>query len=254
MPPGTGPAPIALPPAALPRRALARLVAAGIVLFARLVTAVRGIWAGAAPDAAPRVYFANHSSHGDFVLLWTVLPPRLRARTRPVAARDYWLASALRRFVGRDVFGAVLVDRGGRRDGGDPIDAMIGALDAGDALILFPEGTRNAGDAPLLPFRSGLHRLAAARPDVPLVPVWIDNLNRVLPKGERVPIPLVCTVTFGEPLRLGADEPKDVFLARAARTLLALSPAAGEGASDGVGDGAGEAGTGVSSSDAGTAR
>lgn len=219
----------ARPPAAFPRRTLARLAAAGIVLFARLVTAVRGIWSGAAPDGARRVYFANHSSHGDFVLLWTVLPPRLRARTRPVAARDYWLASALRRFVGRDVFGAVLIDRGGRGEGGDPIEVMARALDAGDSLILFPEGTRNATDAPLLPFRSGLHRLATERPDVDLVPVWIDNLNRVLPKGERVPIPLVCTVTFGAPLQLGRDEPKGVFLARAADALLALSPAANGG-------------------------
>ena len=202
-----------------------RIAAAAIVLFARLVTAVRGVWRGSEPsEGGRRVYFANHSSHGDFVLLWTVLPPRLRRRARPVAAADYWLATATRRFVGRDVFRAVLIDRSGTGPREAPVERMLAALDAGDSLILFPEGTRNETDAALLPFRGGLHRIAEARADVDLVPVWIDNLNRVLPKGEIVPIPLVCTVTFGGALRLDPGENRSVFLERAREALLALAP------------------------------
>ena len=181
------------------------------------------------------------------MLLWTVLPPRLRRSTRPVAAADYWLASPLRRFVGARVFRALLIDRptagagasdgagegaggvAGRLGGADPIDRMAEALDAGDSLILFPEGTRNVGDVPLLPFRSGLHRLALARPGVDLVPVWIAHLNRVLPKGEVVPVPLLCTVSFGAPLHLEPGEAKAAFLERAREALLALRGAA-EGA------------------------
>jgi len=204
------------------RALLSRLVAAAIVLFARLVTAVRGSWLGSAPDDTRRVYFANHTSHGDFVLLWTVLPPRLRARTRPVAAADYWQSSALRRFIGRDVFRSLLIERSG--GGGDPVAEMAAALDT-DSLILFPEGTRNVSETELMPFRSGLYHLACARPDIDLVPVWIDNLNRVLPKGESVPIPLVCTVTFGAPLEPVPDEAKGDFLARAEASLRALSTA-----------------------------
>ena len=229
-------------------RPLARLLAAAIVLFARLITAVRGVWVGTRPDDARRVYFANHTSHADVVLLWAVLPPRLRARTRPVAAADYWLATAARRFVGPEVFRALAVERPdaaassgreddrserGGRDGADgadgaggapdPVAAMAAALDH-DSLILFPEGTRNESGAPLLPFRDELFRLAAARPGVELVPVWIANLNRVLPKGEFVPIPLVCTVTFGAPLGRVPDEAEASFLARAERALLALAP------------------------------
>lgn len=195
-----------------------------ILLFARAVTAVRGVFGDVPPDATPRVFFANHASHGDFVLVWAVLPPRARARVRPVAAAEYWTASALRRFVGRGVFDAVLIDRdpGSRRQ--DPVAQMVEALDGGASLIVFPEGTRNATDAALLPFRSGLYHLARARPGVDLVPVWIANLNRVMPKGGVVPVPLICTVTFGSPLRLGADEPKGAFLDRAAAALLALAP------------------------------
>lgn len=173
-----------------------------------------------------RIYFANHSSNGDFVLIWTVLPPALRRQTRPVAALDYWLTSPLRAFIGREVFNAVLIDRRPEARTEDPVAQMVAALDAGASLILFPEGQRNATDAPLLPFKSGLYHLAKARPTVDLVPVWIANLNRVMPKGEVIPVPLLCTLTFGAPLRIDPDEPKEVFLTRATAALLALQPQA----------------------------
>ena len=181
-------------------------------------------WMGSQPEARQRIYFANHASHGDFVLIWTVLPRRMRFKTRPVAGSDYWLKGALRRFIGRDVFNAVLIDRDRDSRTSDPVIQMTEALDAGSSLIVFPEGTRNITDARLLPFKSGLFHLAQARPNVALVPTWIDNLNRVMPKGEFVPIPLICTVTFGEPLRLLPDESRENFLARTTAALLSLSP------------------------------
>lgn len=216
---------VAGPPPERPRRSslAARAVGAGILGLARAITAVRGIWEGVAPVAEQRIYFANHASHGDFVLVWAVLPRRVRATTRPVAAADYWLRSPIRRFIGRDVFNALLIEREHVVRANDPIGHMARALDAGASLIVFPEGTRNTGEAPLLPFKSGLYHLARARPAIALVPAWIDNLNRVMPKGELVPIPLICTVTFGAPIHLEAGEGKKAFLDRAAAALLALS-------------------------------
>lgn len=204
----------------------ADIVATAIVLFARFLTAARGIWLGAAPDLRPRVYFANHASNGDFVLVWAVLPRPLRRLTRPVAASDYWLASSLRSFIGREVFHAVLIDRIPETRTEDPVTQMAEALDEGASLILFPEGRRNTSDA-LLPFKSGLFHLARQRPAVDLVPVWIANLNRVLPRGEVVPIPLICTVTFGAPLHLSAGEAKEAFLHRAEAALRDLGATAG---------------------------
>lgn len=201
-----------------------RLSGQAISLFARFITAPRAVWQGIEPVQKQRVYFANHSSNGDFVLLWTVLPPALRKRTRPVAALDYWLTSRLRAFIGRDVFNAVLIDRHPDRRAQNPVDQMVEALDQGSSLILFPEGGRNSSDQPLLPFKSGLYHLAKARPEVDLVPVWIANLNRVMPKGEIIPVPLICTLTFGAPLHLASDESKDAFLVRASQALLALQP------------------------------
>ncbi|WP_333816646.1 lysophospholipid acyltransferase family protein [Tabrizicola sp.] len=204
----------------------ARVTGQAISTFARFMTAPRAIWQGIEPVPHQRVYFANHSSNGDFVLLWTALPTPLRRQTRPVAALDYWLTSPLRAFIGREVFNAVLIDRRPEARTQDPVAQMAAALDEGASLILFPEGQRNSSDAPLLPFKSGLYHLAKSRPGVDLVPVWIANLNRVMPKGEIIPVPLICTLTFGAPLHLAEDEPKDAFLARATQALLALKPQA----------------------------
>ncbi len=203
---------------------VAKPVAAVVLLFARAVTAVRPIWHEGRLPRRRTVYFANHSSHGDFILIWAVLPPRLRRRVRPVAGADYWLKSKLRGFIGRDVFNAVLIERNRDDRTVDPVETMTAAMKEGSSLILFPEGTRNLGDAPLQPFKSGLFHLAALQPDFELVPVWIANLNRVMPKGEFVPIPLICTVTFGAPVHLEPEESKEAFLERARNALLALAP------------------------------
>ena len=175
---------------------LAALTAFAITSAARLLTGARALWLGSTAQATQRLYYANHSSHGDFVLLWASLPPELRKRTRPVAGADYWQKPGVRSFLINNVFNGVLVDRE-RKEGANPLQAMLDTLDGGDSLIIFPEGTRNLGDEPLLPFKSGLYHLAQARPDVELVPVWIANLNRVMPKGRALPLPLLCTLSFG---------------------------------------------------------
>lgn len=207
----------------LPAALTGRLIAG----FARLLTGVRAHWdaANGGARASQTLYFANHTSHGDFVLVWTTLPPDLRETTRPVAAADYWETSALRRFIGRQVFHAVLIERErSSRAQADPIAQMREALEAGDSLIMFPEGTRNATDAPLLPLKSGLYHLARQCPEVRLVPVWIENLRRVLPKGSILPLPLACAVHYGAPLALADGEDKAGFMERARAALLALRP------------------------------
>ncbi|MDB5600565.1 MAG: 1-acyl-sn-glycerol-3-phosphate acyltransferase [Xanthobacteraceae bacterium] len=201
-----------------------KLAATAVTAFAKVVTGVRGDWEGCLPDPRPRVYFANHNSHGDFVLVWTVLPAALRRITRPVAGADYWLASPLRRFIGERVFNAVLIDRNPETRQGDPVTLMAEALDQGSSLILFPEGTRNTTEERLLPFKSGLYHLARQRPAIEMIPVWIENLNRVMPKGEFVPIPLLCTTIFGAPITIADGEDKDAFLTRTRDALLALAP------------------------------
>lgn len=212
------------PDSSIVRRALAVVAGKLIIGAAGLLTGVRAIWSGTSPKAEQTLYFANHTSHGDFVLLWATLPPDLRALTRPVAGLDYWMASKLRQFIGADVFNALMIRRDGSSQGDNPVEQMKAALEAGDSLIMFPEGTRNTGDEILLPLKSGLFHLARACPNVRLVPVWIENLKRVLPKGTLVPIPLACTVRFGTPIVLAEGEDKLSFLARARTAMLDLRP------------------------------
>lgn len=200
------------------------LVARALTGFIHLLTGSRALFSEP-PILGRRVYFGNHSSHGDFVLIWSALPPALRRQARPVAAADYWRKGALRRYLIRRVFNGVLIERDAAKRTEDPIESMAAAIDAGAALILFPEGTRNPGDG-LLPFKSGLYHLATRCSDLDLVPVWLENLNRVMPKGRLLPLPLLCTAHFGPALHLSEGEDKHAFLDRARTALLALAPEA----------------------------
>ena len=196
--------------------------AAGLLLatVARLITGAQGHWHGSPPKAEQRIYFANHQSHFDWVLIWAALPRDLRQTTRPIAARDYWTSTPLKHWITREIFNAVYVSRQ-RTDDEDPLEPLMEALRNGDSLVIFPEGTRgNKGDP--APFKAGLFHLAEAFPEVQLIPAWIDNVQRVMPKGEVVPVPILCSVTFGAPLLLEPGEDKRVFLDRAREAVIAL--------------------------------
>ena len=198
--------------------------AAGLFLafLARLITGAQGHWLGCPPKAEQRIYFANHQSHFDWVLIWAALPRDLRAMTRPIAAKDYWTSTPLKHWITREIFNAVYVNRQ-RTDDEDPLEPLMAALRNGDSLVIFPEGTRGNKPEPAV-FKAGLYHLAEAFPGVQLIPCWIDNVQRVMPKGEVVPVPVLCSVIFGAPLALQAGEDKRAFLARARDAVLALRP------------------------------
>ncbi|WP_434803302.1 lysophospholipid acyltransferase family protein [Paenacidovorax monticola] len=104
---------------------------------------------------------------------------------------------------------------------GDPLMPLVRALESGDSIVIFPEGTRGHGDEPQ-PFKSGLYKLAQMFPQVVLVPAWINNVQRVMPKGEVVPVPILCSVTFGAPIRPEPGEERRPFLDRARQAVIAL--------------------------------
>jgi 1-acyl-sn-glycerol-3-phosphate acyltransferase len=200
----------------------AELMGLLLAFIARLITGTQGHWKGCPPKAEQRIYFANHQSHLDWVLIWAALPRELRVRTRPIAARDYWTSSPFKQWLTTAVFNAVYVSRT-RVDEQDPLEPLVQALEQGDSLVIFPEGTRSNKDEPQ-PFKSGIFHLAKLFPAVQLIPAWIDNVQRVMPKGEVVPVPILCTVTFGAPLTLQPGEDKRAFLDRARAAVLAVRP------------------------------
>jgi 1-acyl-sn-glycerol-3-phosphate acyltransferase len=187
----------------------------------RVVCGVKLLPAEALPST-PAIYFANHSSHLDFTTIWAALPKPVRARIRPVAGKDYWEKTARRRRIAKDFFNAVLIERQRVTVASNPLEPMLAALDAGDSLIVFPEGTRSL-DGKIHEFKSGLHHLAKARPDVVLMPIYLQNLNRILPKGDFLPVPLLGSLSLGAPLRLAANENKAAFLQRAREAVVQLA-------------------------------
>ena len=272
---------------------LAKFMGWVLLALIRLLTGAQARWWGCPPKAEQRIYFANHQSHLDLVMIWAALPEELRSITRPIAARDYWATTPFKRWITTEVFHAIYVERSGSAvvppappppapaeriepsfddampvaASAEPVEAaeaaaaveprtvqnelplvtpapvpapapapdiapgsagalaplqpLIEALQSGDSIIIFPEGTRGNTGEPQK-FKSGLFTLAQMFPEVVLVPAWIDNVQRVMPKGEVVPVPILCSVTFGAPIRLEAGEERRPFLVRARETVVAL--------------------------------
>lgn len=194
-------------------------ISALLIGTVRLLVGATPRWIGSAPTNAQRIYFANHSSHIDTIALWSALPLELRARTRPVAAADYWGTGRLKRYIVLRGLNAVLIDRSRTDPNADPLAPLYKALDQGDSLIIFPEGTRQHQALPG-PFKSGLFHLAQHSPRVELIPVYLENLHRSMPKGTFMPVPITCTVRFGAPLQLIANEDKQSFLDRARNAVI----------------------------------
>ena len=199
---------------------MARLMGLLLLGIIRALTGAQARWQGCPPKAEQRIYFANHQSHADLLLMWAALPEELRSITRPIAARDYWTKTPFKKWITTAVFNAIYVDRV-KTGEQDPLEPLVNALASGDSIILFPEGTRGNQEEPQK-FKSGLYNLALKFPDVVLVPAWINNVQRVMPKGEVVPVPILCSVTFGVPIALGLEENRTDFLIRARDAVMAL--------------------------------
>ena len=199
---------------------LAKLMSYFLLGLVRVLTGSQARWYGCPPKAEQRIYFANHQSHADLVMIWAALPKELRVRTRAIAAKDYWTKTPFKQWLTTAVFNVIYVARDRSADE-DPLEPLFEALDIGDSIILFPEGTRGNAEEPQ-PFKAGLYNLALKFPNVELVPAWINNVQRVMPKGEVVPVPVLCSVTFGAPIHLGEGEERRAFLDRARSAVIAL--------------------------------
>lgn len=193
-----------------------------LISVLRFLIGVTARWESPPDLTRQRIYFANHTSHIDTLAIWSALPPELRAHTRPVAAKDYWSKGALRRYIAGNGLRAVLIERARDKREGDPLQPLAEALQQGESLIIFPEGTRGTAALPAA-FKSGLYNLAQRFPATELIPVYLENLHRSMPKGTFLPVPLICTVRFGAPVPRIAGEAKDAFLVRARDAVVKLA-------------------------------
>lgn len=189
-----------------------------LAVATRLFTGVRRLAASPHGEGAA-IYYANHTSHLDTLVIWSALPTEQRVLTSPAAAEDYWSTSALRRYVANEIFKAVLIPREGITRENNPLDRLAACLESGRSILIFPEGTRRT-DGEVGVFKSGLYHLARRFPHLPLVPVYLDNLARVLPKGTLLPVPIIVQAHFCPPVRFDENEAKQAFLERARTAML----------------------------------
>lgn len=192
-----------------------------LVAAAKILTGVKVRWVNCQPNIRQRVYFANHTSHLDTLVLWAALPSEIRAVTRPAAAKDYWEMGKIRSYLATEVLNAVLIEREKVSKRHNPIELLLHAIGGRYSLILFPEGTRSNGQE-IGPFKSGLYYLSRRKPELELIPVYIENLNRILPKEEFLPVPILSSISFGPPLRVMQKETKAAFLERARNAMYGL--------------------------------
>ena len=133
------------PPAPIPRprSAVCRAAGLGLAALARLLAGASVRWIASQPDTCQRVYFANHTSHLDALVIWASLPQSVREVTRPVAAKDYWSRGFVRRWLAQEVFDAILIDRTDIKVHQSPVDMMLREAGPSHSLIVFPEGSRS---------------------------------------------------------------------------------------------------------------
>lgn len=192
-----------------------------LIPLLRLIIGVTARWESEPDLTRQRIYYANHTSHMDTLAIIAALPAQARRDVKPVAAKDYWGKTRFRAYVAQRGLNAVLIDRA-PQPGQNVLEPIMGVVRAGHSIIIFPEGTRSSQALPG-PFKSGLFRLAQAFPDVDLVPVYLENLHRSMPKGKHVPLPILCTIRIGKPIVRIPDEGKPEFLERAREAVVRLA-------------------------------
>jgi len=197
-----------------------------LIVTAKFLSGVTVRWADCQPDRCQRVYFANHTSHLDPIVIWSSLPPQVREITRMVAAKDYWDSGPIRRYISKNVFNAMLIDRKNISIHRTPVVVMAEEMADQYSIIIFPEGGRSAGEE-VLEFKSGMYHLAKKRPDLEFIPVYLDNMNRILPRGNVLPVPMLSRIVFGPPIWIETGEKRDTFLARAREAVLRLKDLTG---------------------------
>lgn len=148
------------------------------------------------PLAGPAIIAANHNSHLDILALYSLFPLKLIPRVRPVAAADYFLRNRWLAWFSLHVVGIVPVVRSGNHADKDPLADCYAALERGEILVIFPEGSR--GDAEVLTrLKSGIWHLTRRHPEVPITPVFMHGLGRSMPRGAWIPLPLFVDVFVG---------------------------------------------------------
>lgn len=163
--------------------------------FVTLYTRLRVEGGEHIPQHGPFLLIANHSSHADTAVLFASLPAELRSHVVAAAASDYFFQGGTMETIARVLFNTVPVARK-PQPGVDPLRHVVRALREDYGVVFYPEGTRSR-DGSISQFRSGVGRLLADFPNLPVLPAYIHGTDRVMPKNSSIPRPAHVVVRFG---------------------------------------------------------
>ena len=172
------------------------------------------------PDHGPAIIVANHNSHLDVLALMTLFPLRLLPKVRPIAAEDYFLRNRPLAWFSLNIIGIIPIDRHVKGVHEDPLAVVAEAIDRGEIVIVFPEGSRGEPER-VGEFKSGVAHLARRYPELPFFPVFLHGLGKSLPRGEALLVPFFCDVFAGQPLKWNGAKAK--FMDELACRMTALA-------------------------------
>ena len=172
------------------------------------------------PTKGPAVLVANHNSHLDAVTLMTLFPLRMLPKLRPVAAQDYFFRNPVLKWFALHIMGILPLDRKVKSSRTHPLAGINEAIDEGDIVIVFPEGSRGAPEQ-LGDFKAGIAHIAKKNPEVPVIPIFMHGLGKALPKGEALLVPFFLDVFVGEPIDWEDD--KEAFMEQLSARMTALA-------------------------------
>ncbi len=172
------------------------------------------------PKQGPAVIAANHNSHLDTVTLLSLWPLLRLSKIRPVAAADYFLTNPFMAWFSLNIIGIIPIDRHRVDRRNDPLADCYAALERGEILIVFPEGSRGIPER-LARFKNGISRLGERYPQAPIVPVFMHGLGKSLPRGDFLIVPFFVDVFIGQPIYWQGDVNSTMDSYKVAMTHLA---------------------------------
>ncbi len=157
------------------------------------------------------ILIANHNSHMDTMAIMSAIPSRYIHKVHPIAARDFFGGSLFKKILMRYLVNATLIQRDREDPNNDPIESMDKMLKKSRSLILFPEGSRGVPGI-MTKFKKGLGYLIQRNPEINVIPVYLDNVYKTLPRGKNLILPYNCSIKFGDPIEFKSMEMEDILL------------------------------------------